>query len=459
MDRTGLEGTGSGTGSNRLRRYPRFVRFWLASTVSDFGTYITTLALSVLILVSMEGTPLDQGLVNAARWAPYLLFGPLAGVWVDRFRRRTVLVAGDLGRGIILAGLCLLGATGILTIPLLMVMMFSFGTLALMSDAAYQSFLPQLVPRPLLTRANARLQQSDTVAQTTGSALAGGVVALVSAPFALLIDACSFFFSGLALTTLQRTAAENPPPRSNTTLRQSIGEGLRWVYGHPQLGPLAWSTHIWFIGSATLGAVVPSLILNELKLGALGLGIVLGCAGVGAVFGTTISTRLGERWGTGRTMVAARLVQPFSVVLMALAPVAATSPVAAALNGLTEAAVNTPGGWPAFLWAAFILAALGQFLFGFAMGADSPLEMGYRQAVTPDRLIARMSATMRSVNRGMIVLGAPLGGLIASGVGIGAALWVAAGFMLVGALVLLFSMFTSARIEEQQLTEEQSLAP
>ena len=85
---------------------PAFVRFWLASTVSDFGTYITTLALSVLILVTMNGTPFDQGLVNAARWAPYLLFGLVAGVWIDRFPRRTVLIGGDVGRGLILAGVC-----------------------------------------------------------------------------------------------------------------------------------------------------------------------------------------------------------------------------------------------------------------------------------------------------------------------------------------------------------------
>ncbi|WP_460432920.1 MFS transporter, partial [Arthrobacter tumbae] len=90
----------------KLRKNSAFVRFWTASTVSDFGTYITTVALSVLVLVSLDGTALDQGLVNAARWAPYLLFGLLAGIWVDRFRRRTVLIAGDFGRGLVLALLC-----------------------------------------------------------------------------------------------------------------------------------------------------------------------------------------------------------------------------------------------------------------------------------------------------------------------------------------------------------------
>jgi MFS family permease len=436
----------------KLRRHPPFVRFWLASTVSDFGTYITTLALSVLILVSMNGTPLDQGLVNAARWTPYLLFGLLAGVWIDKFPRRTVLIAGDLGRGLILAVLCIAGVVGILTIPALMIMMFIFGTLALTSDAAYQSFLPQLVPRSLLTKANARLQQSDTVAQTTGSAIAGGLVALVTAPFALLIDAASYFFSAIVLITLRQQPTNRKPVRSDKRVHQKVAEGLRWVYGHTHLAPLAWSSHIWFIGSAILGAVLPALILNDLGLGALGLGLVLGCSGVGAVTGTTISTRLGDRWGTGKAMVASRIAQPVAIALVALAPLAADRIHTGEIS-------SSPAQWPGELWGAFILAGAGQLLFGMAMGVEGPLEMGYRQAVTPDRLIARMSATMRSVNRGMIVIGAPLGGLIASVAGIDTALWASVAFLLLASMVLLFSKFRESRKEHQQLSDEDALIP
>ncbi|WP_028281383.1 MFS transporter [Arthrobacter sp. H5] len=432
----------------KLRRNPRFVRFWLASTVSDFGTYITTVALSVLVLVMLGGTALDQGLVNAARWAPYLLFGLLAGIWVDRFQRRTVLIAGDLGRGLVLVGLAVLAALGVLGIPAVMALLFCFGFLALMSDAAYQSFLPQLVPRAQLVRANARLQQSDTVAQTSGGALAGGLVALVSAPFALFIDALSYFFSGAVLLSLKQASTETPP-RPNGSLRSRIGEGLRWIYGHARLAPLAWKSHLWFIGSAIMGAVFPALILNELRLGPLGLGLTVGCAGIGAVIGTLISNRLGERWGTGRAVIAADLLQPIAVALIALAPLVAF------LNGqVTGADYGSPADWSSALWAAFILAAGGQLLFGFALGSEGPLEMGYRQAVTPDRLIARMSATMRSINRGMIVIGAPLGGVIAAVAGVGIALWTAAVIMLAAALVLLFSAFRSARVEDDQLTDQ-----
>ncbi|WP_226762235.1 MFS transporter [Arthrobacter sp. SO3] len=447
----GISVNGSSATDPKLRRYPAFVRFWLASTVSDFGTYITTLALSVLILVTMDGTPLDQGLVNAARWTPYLLFGLVAGVWIDRFPRRTVLVGGDVGRGLILTAVCVTAVTGAISVPTLMILMFTFGTLALTSDAAYQSFIPQLVPRSLLTQANARLQQSDTVAQTTGSAVAGGLVSLVTAPVALLVDAVSYFFSAAVLLTLERPSGQ-APVRSTQRLHRKVAEGLRWVYGHSHLAPLAWSTHLWFIGSAILGAVLPTVILNDLRLGSLGLGLVLGCSGIGAVVGTTLSTRLGHRWGTGNAMVTARLAQPFAIALVALAPLVAGGERPAELYG-------SPLHWPGELWAVFALAGFGQLLFGIAMGVEGPLEMGYQQAVTPDRLIARMSATRRSVNRGMIVIGAPVGGVIATVAGTDTALWAAAAFLLLASLVLLFSRFRDARIEVQQLSDEDALIP
>lgn len=439
----------------KLRHNGPFVRFWLASTVSDFGTYITTVALSVLILEVLDGTAFDQGLVNAARWAPYLIFGLFAGIWVDRFRRRTVLIVGDFGRGLALATLCSLGAFGILRIPTVMILMFGFGTLGLMSDAAHQSFLPQFVSRPLLTRANARLQQSDTVAQTTGSAVAGGLVAAVTAPFALLLGAATHLFSGAVLLSLKHAATNKAPMAMGGSMRAKIGEGLRWVYGQPRLGPLSWCSHAWFIGSAVMGAVLPALVLNDLKLGAVGLGLVLSGAGIGSVVGTLTSTRIGHRWGTGKAMIFARLVQPAALAVIAFSPLVAKVVTSAPL---THRAHGSPADWSASLWAAFALAAGGQFVFWASMGIEGPLEMGYQQAVTPDKLLARMSAIKRSMNRGMIVLGAPLGGALATRTSSSIALWAAAGIMLISALVLLFSKFRTANVENDQLTEEEALS-
>ncbi len=211
---------------------------------------------------------------------------------------------------------------------------------------------------------------------------------------------------------------------------------------------MAWTTHLWFIGSAMMGTVVPVLLLKDLGVGALGLGLVTGFAGVGAVLGTFISTGLGQRLGTGWTIIAASLIHPFAVGLIALA-------------SLLDSVPGSPGSpteWPLQLWGAFALAAGGQLLFGFALGTQGPLEMGYRQAVTPDRLIARMSATMRSINRGMIVVGAPLGGAIAASAGTGTALWIASGVMAGSAVFLLCSRVRHANIDEQLLTDDAARA-
>ncbi len=436
-----------------LRHNPRFARFWLASTVSDFGTYLTTVAISVLILVTLDGSAFDQGLVNAARWAPYLLFGLVAGIWVDRFERSTVLIAGDVARGSLLVILCLAAWLDVLTIPALMAIIFAFGSVALLSDAAFQSFLPLLVPRAQLTRANARLQQSETVAQTSGAALAGSLVAIASAPVALLVDACSYFFSGAVLLSL-RHGPQLPVPHVETasaTLRGRIADGLRWVYGHVHLGPLALSTHVWFIGFSMTGAVVPALVIRELDLGAFGLGLVLGGAGVGGVAGTLASTRLGGRIGTGSTIVAARLAEPFGVALVALAPAVLIALDADIPSGAERGAV---ADWPVGGWAALGVAFLGQLIVGTAMGVEGPLQMGFEQAVTPDRLLARMTATRRSVNRGMIVLGAPLGGFLAVNAGVQTALWASAAVMVSAGLILATSAFRSVRTELHQLSDE-----
>ena len=131
----------------KLTQFPGYVRFWIASTVSEFGTYVTSIAISVIVVVTLDGGSAAVGLISAARWLPYLLLGLFAGVWVDRHRRKPILVAGDFGRALILVSISVLGLAGWLTLPLLFAHMLLFGAISVVSDAAFQSFIPQLVPR------------------------------------------------------------------------------------------------------------------------------------------------------------------------------------------------------------------------------------------------------------------------------------------------------------------------
>ena len=414
-----------------LGHFPGYVRFWIASTVSDFGTHITAIAISVIVVLRLNGGAADVGLVNAARWLPYLLLGLLLGVLADRYPRKPVLVAGDFGRGVILTAIAVMGLAGWLSLPVLILLMFIFGTLSLMSDAAFQSFIPQLVPRELLVRANARLQQSDSVAQTSGPAIAGWLTQLITAPAALLVDAASYFVSGLVVASIPGAPAKTPAPATTSGLRYRILEGPRWVYRHPRLGPLAWGTHLWFVFFSTFGAVFTVYALRERDLGAGGLGVVLACTGVGSVIGTLISPGFGSTFGAGRSIILARALYPVAFLIIAAA-----------------------GFFAVGSWTAFTLIALGQFVIGFALGTEGPQQMGYQQAVTPDRLMGRMTATMRSVNRGMIVLGAPLGGFLAESIGNRSAMSVAAAGMVAVVVYMATSGVWRARMEDQLSAEE-----
>jgi MFS family permease len=384
----------------KLTHNKDFVRFWIASTTSDFGTYITTLALQVLVVVNLHGSATDVGWISASRWLPYVLLGLVAGVIIDCTHHKSVLVMTDLGRGILLIVTCIMAVFGVISIGWLIVIMVLFGCMSLFNDAAYQSFVPQLVPRRLLTQANASLQQSAAVAETSGPAIAGGLIGWIGAPFAILVDGVSYLLSGIVMATIKHHPTERA---SADPLGEQIKEGLRWVYQHQYLRTLALNTHAWFLFHSMSSTVIVTFAIIELGFTASILGLVFSAAGIGAVLGTSLSTRAGQRWGIGGAMTFSRILYIPAVILIVLAPPAIQD------NLQTN---------------ALIMVVIGQFLYGFAMGIEGPLEMGYRQSVTPARLQGRMNATMRSINRSMIVIGAPLGGIIADGLGYRMALWI-----------------------------------
>lgn len=246
----------------RLRDVLGFVPFWTASTISGFGSYVTTLAIQVLIVVTLHGGSTEVGFVTSVRWLPYLVLGLVAGVLVDRSRRRPVLITTDLARGLLLLAVPLLAVTHRLGIAMLMAFMAVFGLLSMFHDAAFQSFLPRLVPPGLLTPAHARIDQSDAVAQTSGPALAGVLVSLLTAPWAVLVDAISYVVSGVLL--LRVRVAEPPPTRRSAHgIRAEAADGLRWIYHHEMLRPLAISTHGWFLCSSVAGAVLVPFALQH----------------------------------------------------------------------------------------------------------------------------------------------------------------------------------------------------
>ena len=401
-----------------LRDSPGFHRFWLAFTVSNFGTYVSTIAIQVIVVFNLHDGAAGVGLVSAARWLPYLLFGLVAGVLVDHSRRRPLLVITDLARGLLLVVVPVLALIHDLSLAALLLFMAAFGLMSLLNDAASQSLLPRLVPSDQLTSANARLDQSGAVAQTSGPAIGGGLVSLLTAPVAVLFDAASYIASGLLLLRIP----VSEPPRSSVSLRdvrREAREGIVWIYKHATLRPLALSTHGWFLCFAIASTVLPLFVLRTLGISPFGYGVVLSVSGVGALVGALAATRLGARFGCGRVVVTCRVTTAISWALMSLSH---------------------------HRWMGLALLCAGELLLGLSMGAENANEMSYWQSVTSDALQGRMNATRRSINRAMIVIGAPAGGFLGDAIGYRQMLLIASGGFLVVAIALGLSPFRNARV-------------
>jgi len=363
-----------------------FVRFWIADAVSNLGTFVSALALQLLLIETLHADQTALGVVRAAQWLPYLLFGMLAGVVVDRVRRRPLLVAADVLCAVLLGAVGVLALIGHLTVPVLAVLVFCAGSASMFFSAAHLSLLPTIVPGPGLASANARLSQTYAATQSLGPLVGGALVRLLSAPVAVLVDALSYAVSALVLTTV-RVEERRPEPAVERHLWNELREGAAWVYRHATLGPYAVALHLWFFANAMVTTVLVYFATTELHLDPIAVGLVLAATGVTGVLGAGLSPRLGVRFGTGRVVTTTEWLSPVAYALLLLA---------------------RPGPY------AVVWPLVANALFGLAMGLRGPLDMSYRNLVTPDRLRGRMNATIRSFNWGSIAVAAPLGGWLAA---------------------------------------------
>lgn len=388
-----------------------FGRFWFGEAVSGFGNYVSVIALQVVVVLTLGGTATQVGWLNSTRWLPYLIIGLVVGALVDRRRRRSLMVVTDLTRALLLMAIPLAYVTDALSLPLLLAIVAVFGTASLVNDAASMSFLPRLVPGEHLQRAHARIDGADAVAQTSGPALAGLLVSLVGASFAVLVNAGTYLVSAFMVATLD---IKEPPPAAadSPNLRREIREGFKGVYGRSGLATLAISTHTWFIANTTVSIVIAPFALLELNLNAFQFGVVTGVAGVGALAGAALTSMAGRRVSTGGAIMVARGVSTCGVLVMALS------------------GIGTSG------WAAAGVLGAGVALHGFGMGLSNSHEMSYQQRLTPDGLQARVNTTMRSANRAVIVVVAPVAGLLADQFGMRPAILCAAAVFAVAVAIL-----------------------
>ncbi|WP_347754146.1 MFS transporter [Agrococcus sp. ProA11] len=380
-----------------------FWRFWSVEVASETGLGLAVIALQTLVVLDLGGGATEVGWLSSARFLPYVVLGLLVGAIVEGMRRRTVMIVSDLLRTLVLGGLAAVWLAGGGAFWVLLLAVLLLGTASLVNDAASQAFVPRLVGRERLLAAHQRLDLGSNAAQSAGPAASGAIIAWLGAPVSLLLAAGAHLVSAIVLWNLP---PDDRAPRRAHGMGRAIGRGLRFVHRHPRLGPFARWTHVWFLCNGAAMTLLVPLVLLELDAGAAGLGLVLGVLGGATLLGTSLAGVVAGRLGMARTIILEHAVMPVSwgmVALAALLPLADTAGLALVLAGLS--------------------------VTGLAMGLSNPSEMALRQRATPDRMQARMNATMRTVNRAMIVVAAPLGGLLGDAIGIGPALLiVCAGF-------------------------------
>jgi MFS family permease len=406
-----------------LWRHPDFLKIWSAATVSILGSQITIIALPFIALTLLGASVFQVSLLAAVEMLPFLLFTLPAGAWLDRVRRRPVLVAADIGRGLVLLSIPVAYIAHALTMGQLFAVAFISGTLSAFFDIADQSYLPAILERDDLVDGNANLQISYSVAQIGGPTLGGNLIAVMAAPFAVVVDALSFFVSGGLISAIRRR--ESKPARRlddsgrPASMAAEIVEGMRFVLGNRYLRSIAFCTGTTNLFGAALFGVFPVLIWHELRLPPAFYGTVMGLASVGFLAGAAVSSWLPGKIGLGRTIVLSTAIAPPAFLLMTLTP-----------GDLNIAAVTLFVGW--------FVAGTSQVIYNVA-------QVSLRQALTPSDMQSRMNATLRFIVWGTLPLGSLLGGVMATLLPVRAALVIAAVASSAAVLPLLMSPLRSLR--------------
>jgi len=372
-----------------------FRRVWASLTLTSFGMQITNLALPLTAALLLNATPMQMGVLIALETLPFALISLHAGVMLDRVRKLPVAIALDIWRGVALLAIPVAAWFGVLSIEILFVVGFLCGVTNVVGGAAYQVLLAQMAGRKRLVEVNAKVSLGEQSAALIGPGIAGALINALTAPFAIAVDALTFFASALMLRRLE---AKNDIPHvsGNAGVWREIGEGLKLVKGNPTLRGLAWLAGLWQFLHHMQVAVLILFAARELSLspGTIGLAYVGG--GLGCLLASATAQRLSARFGIGPVIV-------HGLILTALAWQG---------FGLIDG--------PVWLATLMLGAALLVFNFGAVLYAINYLAL--RQAITPDRLLGRMTATMRFLTVAVAPLGSLVGGALATAVGLRATL-------------------------------------
>jgi MFS family permease len=386
-----------------------FRLFYGGQAVSMTGSAVSRIAIPLLGALSLHAGPLGLAALQACEWAPYLGLPLLAGVYLDRHRRRPVLIAANAVQAVLLGLIPLLAWAGLLTLPIACAVAFGSGVGAVFFAIGVLAYLPDLVGRDRLLGANAAVEATRNGADVLGRGLGGAVVQALGAPLAVLLDAVSYLVSVVTLAWVRRPEAD-PPPVDGRAVLPDLAVGLRFVFG--QRGLRALTGWLFSVNGLWQAFTVPYLLyaLHDRHIGAGLWGVVLAASGVAALLGSTLAPRLATRLGYGPTIVISAVVSSAPLVL-----------------------VPAAGGGTAAVVSVWIIA---EALAGLATGVANVLLTTLRTQVTPPPLLARVASATRQLSFGAIPLGSLVGGVLAGALGNRPTLWLLPSLMILANVIL-----------------------
>ena len=395
-----------------LYRHADFMKLWTGETISLFGTRVGSVAMSFAAVIILRATPFQMGLLSAAGYVPSVVFSLVTGAWVDRLRRRPIMILADLGRTAVLATVPLAAIYGMLTMRHLYFVVLLAALLDLLFEVSYRTYLPTLVDRGQLLDANGKLTASSALAEVAGFSICGWLVQWITAPFAILIDAVSFLASAGAIAII---STPEPAPSSHRGARALVGEiaaGGRVIWSDGRLRALGVVALVGGFFQSLLSTLYMLWVVDALGFKPAPLGIIFAVGGVSALLGALAAQRASDWLGTGRAMVLGLAVGAFAMML----PPAASGAGAGSVTLLVAHQLIGDGALTIYFINSVILV----------------------QTVTPPAILGRVSASLRFVNHSSILIGLLVGGVAGQLVGlrptmlVGAAgVWLAAGLLAV----------------------------
>jgi MFS family permease len=407
-----------------LRRNRAFMLVWSAATISVFGSFVTRIALPFVAILTLSAGPVEVAVLRSLELVAALLVGFVVGAWVDRLRRRPVMIVADLARAVLLGSIPVAAIGGWLSLPQVFVVAALAAVMTTFFDVADRAYLPTIVDRSELVRANGALTATSSAVEFAAFGVAGFLVNLLTAPIAILIDAASFVVSAVLLGGIRRPEPPPPPSADREPVLHEIAEGLRLVIHDPVLRGLAAGTMGLAAMWGIFGATWLLFVTDELHLDPAVIGIIAALGGIGSLAGALLAERLVRRFGLGRLVIVSLVFAAIGNLLIPLAP--AGLPIIA------------------------IACLLGQQLIGdTAVTIFDVTEVSVRQARVGDRQLGRVNATVR-VAMVMAQLGGTIaGGLVGEALGLRTAAFLAPLFALAGAGIMWLTPVRGLRRIEQ----------